>query len=120
MVKVTAQVLDCTSDIESEASESSESSSEEDDGTEKRNIPLRTCKRNIQMDISVNAEDYFLAQSSAVHTSDRTLKRLKNPRLSHEAVDSLLQEVDDPHYREKRKMMKEYQHQFPMWDFLLR
>ena len=72
-----------------------------------------------QVDISANTEDYFLAQSSSVHTSDRTLNRLKNPRLNQETIDNLMEDVDDSHIKEKQLLMKDYQQQFPHWSFLL-
>nr|CAG4643411.1 EOG090X0AVI [Ilyocryptus agilis] len=122
IVKVTAEVLDGVhSDAESEEnSESeSESSSEGDEEDEKlQEFRARTAKSRV-LDISSNAEDYFFAQSSSVHTSDRTLNRLKNPRLSQEAIDSLMEKVGDCHAKEKQFLMKDYQQQFPLWSFLL-
>nr|SVE79672.1 EOG090X0AVI [Daphnia magna] len=116
IVKVTSQVLEGNSDAESNGSESDSSSNDEEDRNE---LKLRAAK-NQSMDITVNTEDYFLAQSSSVHTSDRTLNRLNNPRLSQEAVDSLMENFDDCHSKEKILLMKEYQQQFLQWIFLLR
>ena len=75
---------------------------------------------NPSMDVSVKTEDYFLAQSSSVHTSNRTLNRLKTPRLSQEAIDSLMEDVNDPHSKEKLLLMQEYHKQFTLWSFLIR
>lgn len=119
IVKVASQVLDGTSDAESDAFESDSSSEDEEEEEEIQKQKIKAAK-NHNMDISVNAEDYFLAQSSAVHTSDRTLNRLKTPRLSQEAVDSLMENVDDCHIKEKSLLMKEYYQQFPLWSFLMR
>nr|CAH0110563.1 unnamed protein product [Daphnia galeata] len=115
IVKVTSQVLEGNSDADSDGSQSDSSSDDEED---LKQIKLKAAKN--QMDISVNTEDYFLAQSSSVHTSDRTLNRLSNPRLSQEAVDSLMENFDDCHSKEKILLMKEYQQQFLQWIFLLR
>lgn len=109
-------MLEGTSDAESDGSESGSSSDFEEDRKELK----RNAAKNQTMDISVNTEDYFLAQSSSVHTSDRTLNRLANPRLSQEAVDSLMENFDDCHSKEKVLLMKEYQDQFLQWTFLLR
>ena len=116
IVKVTSQVLEGTSDAESDGSDSDSSSDDEED---RKELKLKAAK-NQALDISVNTEDYFLAQSSSVHTSDRTLNRLNNPRLSQEAVDSLMENFDDCHSKEKVLLMKEYQQQFLQWSFLLR
>nr|CAG4649574.1 EOG090X0AVI [Scapholeberis mucronata]SVE93801.1 EOG090X0AVI [Scapholeberis mucronata] len=117
IVKVTSQVLEGVSDAESDGSES-ESSSDCDE--EERKEMKKKAAKNQSMDITVNTEDYFLAQMSSVHTSDRTLNRLANPRLSQEAVDSLMENYDDCHSKEKLFLMKEYQDQFLQWSFLLR
>jgi len=74
---------------------------------------------NPNMDVNLNTEDYFLAQSSLVHTSNRTLNRLKNPRLSQEAIDSLMEDINDPHSKEKLLMLQQYHEQFTLWSFLL-
>lgn len=116
IVKVTSQVLEGVSDAESDGSESESSS---DDDEEDRKQLKRNAAKNQTMDISVNTEDYFLAQSSSVHTSDRTLNRLATPRLSQEAVDSLMENFDDYHSKEKVLLMKDYQDQFSQWMFLL-
>lgn len=117
---MTAQVLDGASDAESsEESESESSSADDEDDGELREFKAKKAK-NQAVDISVNTEDYFLAQSSSVHTSDRTLNRLKNPRLSQETIDSLVGNVDDCHAKERMLLMKDYQQQFSMWTFLLR
>ena len=108
IVKVTSQVLEGTSDAESDGSDSDSSSDDEED---RKELKLKAAK-NQALDISVNTEDYFLAKSSSVHTSDRTLNRLNNPRLSQEAVDSLMENFDDCHSKEKVLLMKEYQQQF--------
>lgn len=115
LVKVTAQVIDNISDAESDNS-NSESSSEDEDPEEN----LSTRQNNQNIDISVNAEDYFLAHSASVHTSDRTLNRLKNPRLCQETVDHLLESVHDCHLKEKQKLIKEHQDLFHLWKFILR
>lgn len=121
IVKVTEQVLDGSeSEAESDDSGSGESSSEDEEVNRKLRELKAKAAKNQGFDISVNTEDYFLAQGAAVHTSDRTLNRLKNPRLSQEAVDSLLENVDDCHAKEKQLLMKDYQQKFPMWTFLLR
>lgn len=121
IVKVTAQVLDGLSDQDSDGSSSSDSSSEDDEEDRKRLQEMKAkAAKNQVLDISVHAEDYFLAQSSAVHTSDRTLNRLRTPRLSQEAVDSLMENVNDCHAKEKMLLMKDYQQQFPLWKFLFR
>lgn len=109
-------MLEGNSDAESDGSESDSSSNDEEDRKEHK---LKAAK-NQSMDITVNTEDYFLAQSSSVHTSDRTLNRLNNPRLSQEAVDSLMENFGDCHSKEKILLMKEYQQQFLQWIFLLR
>ena len=114
IVQVTSQVLNSTSDVES-SSESEASSEEEEQEKEEK-----TVIRNVNVDIAVNAEDYFLAQSTAIHTSDRTLNRLKNPRLSQEVVDELLESLGDCHEKEKQKMTREFHQHFVFWKFLLR
>ncbi len=118
-MKVNAQILEGESDEAESGSDESESSSEDEEEERKlQEMKVKAAKN--QMDISVNTEDYFLAQSSSVHTSDRTLNRLKNPRLSQEAIDSLMENVDDCHAKEKTLLMKDYQQQFPLWMFLFR
>ena len=119
IVKVTAQVLDGSESEASESAEDSSSSEDEEDDRKLREMKAKMAK-NQGFDISVNAEDYFLAQGSSVHTSDRTLNRLKTPRLSQEAIDSLMENVDDRHAKEKLLLMKDYQQQFPLWSFLMR
>nr|CAG4634980.1 EOG090X0AVI [Alona affinis] len=121
IVKVTAQVLDGSESEASEGSDdSSSSSSSEDEEVDRKLRELKAkAAKNQGFDISVNTEDYFLAQGASVHTSDRTLNRLKNPRLSQEAIDSLMENVDDCHAKEKLLLMKDYQQQFPLWSFLM-
>jgi hypothetical protein len=120
IVKVTAQVLEeCASEEGSDQSESDESSSEDDEEDNKKLQQMKSKAAKNQVDISANTEDYFLAQSSSVHTSDRTLNRLKNPRLNQETIDNLMEDVDDSHIKEKQLLMKDYQQQFPHWSFLL-
>nr|SVE74364.1 EOG090X0AVI [Daphnia barbata] len=116
IVKATSQVLEGNSDAESDGSES-DSSSDDEEG--RKQLKLKAVKNQL-LDITVNTEDYFLAQTCSVHTSDRTLNRLNNPRLSQEAVDSLMENLDDCHSKEKILLMKEYQQQFLQWMFLLR
>jgi len=118
IVKVTTQVLECVSDDDSNGSDSDSESSEED---EEQNLEEIKSKVNINpnMDVNLNTEDYFLAQSSLVHTSNRTLNRLKNPRLSQEAIDSLMEDINDPHSKEKLLMLQQYHEQFTLWSFLL-
>ena len=121
IVKVTNQVLECVSDVESDGSDTDSSSEEECEDQDQKQGNLRRKAVKYQVaDVSLNTEDYFLAQSASVHTSDRTLNRLKNPRLSQEAVDSLMETVNDPHSKEKLLMLKEYHGQFTLWNFLLK
>jgi len=119
IVKVTTQVLECVSDPDSNESDSDSESSEEEEEEELALDKENKVNVNPSMDVSVKTEDYFLAQSSSVHTSNRTLNRLKTPRLSQEAIDSLMEDVNDPHSKEKLLLMQEYHKQFTLWSFLI-
>lgn len=114
---MTTQVLECVSDDSNGSDSDSDSSEEDEEDVEK---VLSKVNINPSMDINLNTEDYFLAQSSLVHTSNRTLNRLKNPRLSQEAIDSLMENINDPHSKEKLLMLQQYHEQFSLWSFLIK
>ncbi len=70
------------------------------------------------------ADAYFEANDgnpdSQQATSDRTLARLKTPRLSQEMVDELLAEVPDRYGREREALIDTYRAKFARWYQLLR
>ena len=65
------------------------------------------------------AESYFSAQSQPVLTSDRTLAKLKTPRLSDLEVNKLLKTSEQKYDHEIRELLRDHFVQFPRWMSLL-
>jgi len=68
------------------------------------------------------SDGYFQSHSSSkIQTSDHTLDRLKNPRLTADKIFTLLSELKLPTEHEKaiEAMMQEYRTYFPKWMWLL-
>ncbi|XP_053633700.1 origin recognition complex subunit 2 [Cherax quadricarinatus] len=63
------------------------------------------------------ADDYFTSNGDTgkVVTSDHTLSRLETPRLSPEALQSILSSVATSHQREREALLEEHMHMFPRW-----
>jgi len=65
------------------------------------------------------ADSYFEAQSAKVLTSDRTLSKLKTPRLSQEEVSRLLGSSKLRYTPEIQELIRDYKASFPKWMSLL-
>lgn len=66
----------------------------------------------------MKTDEYFETQSEKVLTSDRTLARLKNPRLNEEKLQELLENqshISRTHSQAIRKLNDGYRALFPMW-----
>jgi len=87
--------------------------------------PARKGRRGIRQARELNADSiadsYFEAQSTKVRTSDRTLSKLKTPRLSEADVSSLLaSEGSHLKYQpEILELLADHRVQFPKWLSLL-
>jgi len=79
----------------------------------------RRPKPNRDLDQHNMAESYFSAQSQPVLTSDRTLAKLKTPRLSDMEVNNLLKSSKQKYDHEIRELMRDHFVQFPRWMSLL-
>jgi len=71
------------------------------------------------LNTSSMAEGYFDAHSTKVLTSDRTLSRLKTPRLSHGQLKDLVEGEGIRYEKEIRELVMDHQAQFPKWLSLL-
>jgi len=79
----------------------------------------RKCKQGRELDQHMIAESYFSAQSEKVLTSDRTLAKLKTPRLSDAEVTKLLSGSKLIYEAEVRELIEDHRVQFPKWLSLL-
>lgn len=67
-------------------------------------------------------DEYFEYQSEKTITSDRTLRRLQNTRLTEQKLEELLRDQDHiPKIHKKciRMLTENYQLFFPMWQFIM-
>jgi len=69
------------------------------------------------VEMKVSSDEYFNSQTEGakVLTSDHTLNRLKTPRLSPEALQSLLKSVATSHPRECQQLIEDQVSMFPRW-----
>jgi len=79
----------------------------------------RKCKQGRDLDQHVISESYFSAHSEKVLTSDRTLAKLKTPRLSDAEVSKLLTGSKLTYESEIRELIEDHRVQFPKWMSLL-
>jgi len=79
----------------------------------------RKGKAGRELDQHMIAESYFSAHSEKVLTSDRTLAKLKTPRLSDAEVTKLLSGSKLPYEAEIRELIEDHRVQFPKWLSLL-
>jgi len=79
----------------------------------------RKCKQGRELDQHIISESYFSAQSEKVLTSDRTLAKLKTPRLSDAEVNKLLSGSKMTYEAEVRELIEDHRVQFPKWLSLL-
>nr|CAG4644193.1 EOG090X0AVI [Lepidurus arcticus] len=136
--RVKKKIMVMTQDILSDISTDEESvsvyepSSESEDG-KALDTPLKEVvitkfstrqrrRRNMEEDEAINTESYFQAHASVNHTSDHTLKRLRTPRLSQEAMQALLQQEDNNlhHKKQLMELVDDYKSLFAKWKLLLR
>lgn len=123
-------------EIEKEVAEEDESSSEEetsDDDEEDDEdlgvqpiddkdveLPKKSKRPRKEALVSVNTDDYFERQgSSKIVTSDKTLNQLKTPRLSPEALKSILDGEPLKYESEIKKAVEAHREMFPKWMHLL-
>ncbi|XP_076066249.1 origin recognition complex subunit 2-like [Oratosquilla oratoria] len=73
------------------------------------------------VDMTADSEEYFMhhTDSGKIVTSDHTLNRLKTPRLSQEALQSILSGLELSHKNEREAMLEEHLLQFQKWMVLL-
>ncbi|XP_011303033.1 origin recognition complex subunit 2 [Fopius arisanus] len=121
-------------DEENETAENSLSDNENsDDGSprilrkglkRKVPVPITPCRRgrsknNIQYkDFHLKTDEYFSIQAEKVLTSDRTLNRLKTPRLNEEKLQELLSNqnhISRSHKAGIQELTNGYRSMFPMW-----
>jgi len=79
----------------------------------------RKGKQGRELDQHMIAESYFSAHSEKVLTSDRTLAKLKTPRLSDAEVTKLLSGAKLNYETEVRELIEDHRVQFPKWLSLL-
>merc|ERR1719339_10325 len=79
----------------------------------------RKGKQGRELDQLQIAESYFSAHSEKVLTSDRTLAKLKTPRLSDAEVTKLLSGSKLTYEAEVRELIEDHRVQFPKWLSLL-
>jgi len=79
----------------------------------------RKAKAGRELDQHMIAESYFSAHSEKVLTSDRTLAKLKTPRLSDAEVTKLLSGSKLAYEAEIRELIEDHRVQFPKWLSLL-
>jgi len=79
----------------------------------------RKAKQARELDQHLMAESYFSAHSEKVLTSDRTLAKLKTPRLSDAEVTKLLSGAKLSYEAEVRELIADHSVQFPKWLSLL-
>jgi len=79
----------------------------------------RKGKQGRDLDQHMIAESYFSAHSEKVLTSDRTLAKLKTPRLSDAEVTKLLSGSKLTYEAEVRELIEDHRVQFPKWLSLL-
>eukprot|EP00095_Tigriopus_kingsejongensis_P011502 maker-scaffold56_size446035-snap-gene-3.23 protein:Tk11502 transcript:maker-scaffold56_size446035-snap-gene-3.23-mRNA-1 annotation:"origin recognition complex subunit 2-like" len=85
--------------------------------------PISGAKKSssVTVDDKNNAEAYFEAHGGkGVDTSDRTLSRLKKPRMSQEEVDELLQEQPVKYQEEIGSLLADYRRKYKKWHSLLK
>lgn len=70
----------------------------------------------------MRTDEYFQTQSEKIITSDRTLERLHNSRLTKEQLEQLLENqnyVSTQHQKNICSLTKSYATLFPMWYFIM-
>ncbi|KOC60680.1 Origin recognition complex subunit 2 [Habropoda laboriosa] len=130
---------DDDSEDKTDGSENAVSSNDEMDKTERKvqkqkfmlhsnllSTPKRINRGNkpavIHKDFHMQTDEYFATQSEKVLTSDRTLERLCNSRLTKENLEQLLANqnyVSTQHTKNIYSITKSYTTLFPMWYFIM-
>ncbi|XP_063990360.1 origin recognition complex subunit 2 [Diachasmimorpha longicaudata] len=118
---------------ENGTAEDSEDDNNSEDETPKKNlksfkrkvpVPITPCRRgrsknNIAyQDFTLKTDEYFSSQAEKVLTSDRTLNRLKTPRLNQEKLQELLSNqnhISKTHKDGIQNLANSYRSMFPMW-----
>nr|CAG4652061.1 EOG090X0AVI [Triops cancriformis] len=129
---MTEEVLsDISTDEGSEYQPTSESEDEDEKDTatplkeesiHKLSINQRRKRKVNDEDEVINTETYFEAHAASTHTSDHTLKRLRTPRLSQEAMEALLQQENHTKHHQKQlsELLEDSKCLFSKWELLLR
>ncbi|XP_044742285.1 origin recognition complex subunit 2 isoform X2 [Chrysoperla carnea] len=110
----------------SNSSSSSSSDSDNSDVEEKEIVPVTpkqirnvrsTRKSQKEITYSLQSDDYFSTQNTKVFTSDNTLDKLKNPRLTQDKINDILQNVktNREHVKKITELSKEYETYFEKW-----
>ncbi|XP_012058884.1 PREDICTED: origin recognition complex subunit 2 [Atta cephalotes] len=92
---------------------------------EVRSTPRKTgkgCKTVAYKDYHIQTDEYFESQSEKIITSDRTLERLKNTRLTKESLGKLLinqNHISTIHKNRICSLTENCTSFFPMWQFIL-
>ncbi|XP_071940938.1 origin recognition complex subunit 2-like [Antedon mediterranea] len=117
------------SDDEEDMSDSASSTSSRDSESVKAsaNKPQQsknnttTMKRRTRADIQTEnmAEDYFVAHSDRTVTSDRTLARLKNPKMSQQQLKNMLHSTPSSHSEDTELLYREHRGLFNRWMYQL-
>ncbi|KAK3877687.1 hypothetical protein Pcinc_017622 [Petrolisthes cinctipes] len=73
-------------------------------------------KKIKDVEMVAKGDDYFMANgNSKAPTSDHTLNRLETPRLSPEALQSILSSMANTHLKEREALIEENVLNFPRW-----
>lgn len=73
-------------------------------------------------DYHIKTDEYFESQSEKIITSDHTLGRLRNPRLTEETLDELLinqSHISTIHKKRIGSLKENYKSFFSMWQFIM-
>ncbi|XP_076242328.1 origin recognition complex subunit 2 isoform X2 [Calliopsis andreniformis] len=76
----------------------------------------------IHNDFHMKTDEYFVTQSEKVITSDHTLERLRNSRLTKEKLEQLLTNqnfISTKHKKNIYSLTESYSKLFPMWYFIM-
>ncbi|XP_033099328.1 origin recognition complex subunit 2-like, partial [Anneissia japonica] len=84
-----------------------------------KNTPTTTMRKRTRAEIQTEnmAEDYFVAHSDRTVTSDRTLARLKNPKMSSQHLKSMLHSAPTSHVEDTELLYQEHRGIFNRWMF---
>uniref|UniRef100_A0A1B6D3J5 Origin recognition complex subunit 2 n=1 Tax=Clastoptera arizonana TaxID=38151 RepID=A0A1B6D3J5_9HEMI len=119
---------DSESESDSSKSISERSSSSEDEKIEpvtprrsaRQSEPLSTNKRKRKdLNYVFTSDAYFESQASKIKTSDHTLSRLHNPKLTQDVMHSLLNKIPHSHEASVQTLINDHMSRFNSWKFLL-